>query len=418
MNRTVAAHRNGKQHPGSNGPASIPPAMRCAERGFTLTELLIAAGLFMGIAFVLYTFVAGGVNMWRTGERRQDLYERALAAFEMMGADLECTFRPQVFEEAKPVSLFLADRPAAPPKKGGLGRVNRKLPAVLGGRLRFVRTILGEFENPLTRASGVVPGASGYYQTLMPDPDAETALDAAEAPPPAYAAPGGLKEVIYQAVLLPGADEATGVGTLIKGERWPVGGEGTFFDDAVVSSPEAWTRIMRPVVRGVLHLGFEFWDQYTEGWAGEGKDDTQGEGLDVWDSTRGILKEFRFYERGSEEKDIDDVYPQRVRITLVLARPGDSSMTARIGGGGLSGNEKQIRFDRPGGLQLLDEGLILVGGKELIEITRLGRTRAKIVRRGVYGTPVTDHDSGAPAIWGEVFTRVVNIPCYREYHNN
>jgi hypothetical protein len=313
--------------------------------------------------------------------------------------------------------MFLADKPAAPPKEGTFGRVNEKPPAVLGGRLRFVRTMLGEFNDPLTRVSGTSAGASGHFTTTMPDPEAEPDPAAAEAPPPEYGAPGGLKEVIYQAVLLPGADETAGIGTLVKGERWPVGGDGTFFDDAAVSEPESWTKIMRPVVRGVLHLGFEFWDQYTEAWSGEGTQDVESEGLDVWDSTRGILKDFQYYEPGSETKDIDDVYPQRVRITLVLARPGDASMTARVRGGGLTKGEKTIRFDRPGGLQLVEEGLILVGGKELMEITRTGRTRAKIIRRGVLGTPVLDHDSGAPAVWGEVFTRVVNIPCYREYHN-
>lgn len=390
-----------------------------STRGFTLVELLISVTLFMAVAFVLYTFIGGGVGMWRTGERRQDLYERAQSALDTLAADLWCTFRPQVFEEAEPVSMFLADRPGQPGKNSGPGSrnfdldPNQALLPVLGSRLRFVRTLLGEFQNPLTRSSGRVAGASAHYQTEMAEADPDPVQE--EQAPRAYKAAAGLMELIYQAAVLPDGGEETGLGTLLRGERLPVGGTGSLFRDEVVSNPGTWTRIMRPVVDGVLYLGLEFWDQDMEAWDSE-SGDLESAGNPVWDSTRGILPEFRYYRKGSEKSDIDDIYPQRVRITLILARPGDPAMTARLSGG-IGKHEKKIRLDRPGGLQLKEEALVLVGGKELMEITRTGSTRAKIIRRGVLGTPVSDHGNRCSVVWGEVFTRVVNIPCYKENHN-
>jgi len=380
----------------------------------------------MGIAFVLYTFVSGGVSMWSTGERRQDLYERAQAAFHVMAADLWCTFRPQVFEEAEPVAAFLADRPGMPtPDQEIDPNANQARPPILGSRLRFVRTVQGEFENPITRYSGVVAGASEHYQTSVPTVDsadgpAPGQSSGAEAKPEkGYKASGGIKEVIYQTVVLPGTpDESRGLGVLVRGERMPVGGVGSFFSDDVVNDPASWTKLMRPVTRGVLYMGLEFWDQNTEAWETEA-DDVQGRSSDVqqlWDSTRGLLKDFRYYRNGSEKSDIDDIYPQRVRITLILARPGDPSMNAKLRFA-IGKYEKEIRVDRPGGLRLSQEAVVLVGGKELMEITRTGSTRAKIISRGALGTAIANHERGAPVVWGELFTRVVNIPCYREYHN-
>ena len=381
--------------------------------GFTLVELLISISLFMALAFVLYTFISGGVNMWRTGERRQDLYERAEAAFETMARDLWCTFRPQVFEEAAPVAMFLADRPAQPRKDQFGLPSDRSYPPILGSRLRFVRTIQGEFENPLTRNAGRVAGASAYYQTAMPSEEQD--LDEPGQQAPALKAPAGLKEVIYQAAVLPGSNELSGTGTLLRGERMPVGGAGSLFKDDVVDKTESWPAIMRPVVHGVLYMGLEFWDQTSDTWANPGGD-VQAGAERVWDSSRGLLKEFLYYRQGSASSDIDDVYPERLRITLILARPGDTAMTARLRHT-VGQYEKEIQLDRPGGLQLVEEGVVLVGGKELMTITRTGVTRAKIVTRGAYGTQVLDHAQGVPVVWGDVFTRVVNIPCYREYHN-
>jgi len=380
------------------------------EAGFTLVELLISITLFMGIAFVLYSFISGGVGMWRTGERRQDLYERAQTGLDAMAADLWCTFRPQVFEESEPVAMFLADRPGKPLKeRSGFDQEQEPMP-VLGSRLRFVRTIRGEFQDPITRNSGMVAGATEYYQSSRIDED-----DLKDQETGAFKAAGGLMEVVYQAAVPPGPGSDAGMGVLLRGERLPVGGEGSLFVDENVIDPGSWTRIMRPVVGGVLYMGLEFWDQNTEAWESDpGETGVRVE--QVWDSTRGILDDFRYYKKGSEKSDIDDMYPERVRITLILARPGDPTMTARLRGG-IGKYEKGFRLDRPGGLQLKEEAVVLVGGRELMEIIRTGSTRAKIITRGAFGTPMADHQSGSPVVWGEVFTRVVNIPCFKENHN-
>ncbi len=374
--------------------------------GFTLVELLIAMTLFLGIAFVLYSFVRGGVDMWRTGERRQDLYERAQLAFSRIDADLRCTFRPQRFEEATPAAMFLSDRPDMPKKDRRGNRVDeRKRPlGVIGSRLRFVRTIRGEFQNPATRFSGLAPGAKDVYR-FKPDVDQD-----GEPLERDYRAPAGLMEVAYLATALPEQDDGTT--TLLRAAQTPVGERNTFFDDDVIQDAEflSWAT---PVVDGILFFGLEFWDQHTDRWADDRAEAfTDG----VWDSTRGRLQDFKFYRKGSLTSDLDDVYPRRVRVRLVVGRPGDPSMSAKLRDGLVLG-EKGLRVDRPGGLAIQNSAFVLVGGTELMRIERVGGTRAKIVQRGVFGTREGSHEAGAPVVWGELFTRVVNIPCYREDWN-
>lgn len=374
--------------------------------GFTLVELLIAMSLFLAIAFVLYSFVRGGVDMWRTGERRQDLYERAQLAFSRIDADLRCTFRPQRFEEATPASMFLADRPDMPTRdrRGNVTREQTRAIGVIGSRLRFVRTIRGEFQDPATRFSGLAPGAKDVYR-FKPDVDED-----GEPLERDYRAPAGLMEVAYLATALPGQED--GSTTLLRAAQTPVGERNTFFDDDVLRDPEFLTWAT-PVIDGVLFFGLEFWDQHTERW-----DDDRAESFQdgVWDSTRGRLKDFKFYRKGSQTSDLDDVYPRRVRVRLVVGRPGDPSMSANLRGSLVAG-EKGFRVDRPGGLAVATSAFVLVGGTELMRIEKVSNSRAKVVQRGVFGTRETSHDAGAPVVWGELFTRVVNIPCYREDWN-
>lgn len=372
--------------------------------GFTLVELLVSATLFMGVAFVLYAFVRGGVSMWRIGERRQDLHERAELALERIADDLWCTFRPQTFEEAAPVSMFLADRPDAPKKAStSLREEQQKKPSVLGSRLRFVRTLRGEFQEPNTRYSGLEPKASAHYSFKNEvDVDGKPVAQS-------FRAAGGLMEVAYLATV---RDRETGTGVLLRGARTPVGGAGSFFDDKRFE--QSFPSAAEPIVTGVLHFGLEFWDQHAESWAQLADEEREPS---VWDSTRGLIREFRYYKKGSFESDIDDMYPKRVRITLILARPNDPTMTAKLRLG-VSRHDKKITFDRPGGLALEPESFVLIGGTEIVQITKTGSTRAKIVgNRGQFGTPEMDHDRGTPVVWGQMFTRVVNVPSYQENWN-
>lgn len=61
---------------------------RDASRGFTLVEFLIAAGLFLGLAAVLFTTVISGATQARNGRQYNDLNEEARLMLNRMSREL------------------------------------------------------------------------------------------------------------------------------------------------------------------------------------------------------------------------------------------------------------------------------------------------------------------------------------------
>lgn len=60
--------------------------------GFTLIEVIIAISIFVFLALLLTGFVQRGLDLWKTGENRGDIYERGQIVMEQLKKDLSGVF--------------------------------------------------------------------------------------------------------------------------------------------------------------------------------------------------------------------------------------------------------------------------------------------------------------------------------------
>ncbi|MEW6025977.1 MAG: type II secretion system protein [Planctomycetota bacterium] len=64
---------------------------RC-PKGFTLVEIIIAVSIFVFLAVLLAGFLQRGLDLWKTGESRGDVYERGQIVMEQIKKDLYAVF--------------------------------------------------------------------------------------------------------------------------------------------------------------------------------------------------------------------------------------------------------------------------------------------------------------------------------------
>ena len=69
--------------------SSLTPSNR---KGFTLVELIIAMSIFVFLAVLLAGFLQRGLELWKTGESRGDVYERGQIVMEQLKKDIASVF--------------------------------------------------------------------------------------------------------------------------------------------------------------------------------------------------------------------------------------------------------------------------------------------------------------------------------------
>ncbi len=62
------------------------------REGFTLVEIIIAVSIFVFLAVMLVGFLQRGLDLWKTGESRGDIYERGQIVMEQIKKDLASVF--------------------------------------------------------------------------------------------------------------------------------------------------------------------------------------------------------------------------------------------------------------------------------------------------------------------------------------
>jgi prepilin-type N-terminal cleavage/methylation domain-containing protein len=62
------------------------------RKGFTLVEIIIAMSIFVFLAVLLAGFIQRGLELWKTGESRGDIYERGQIVMEQLKKDLAGVF--------------------------------------------------------------------------------------------------------------------------------------------------------------------------------------------------------------------------------------------------------------------------------------------------------------------------------------
>ncbi len=190
-------------------------------------------------------------------------------------------------------------------------------------------------------------------------------------------------------------------------------------------------RAARPFSEGILHLSFAFWTRDTSTWdrtvpaltrKGTRKGERCGPVL-TWDSTRAILDEKAAGETfawrsvpGSLEDPSDDIFPERVEVTLVVAGNADVqsiALAAEIGP-----SDRLIPLSRTEGLPTEGpERFVRIGGEwiayEKVERGQLIISAGKEAGRGARGSTAAGHGAGTTVEVGTTFRRVIQIPAMR-----
>ncbi|MBK8978076.1 MAG: prepilin-type N-terminal cleavage/methylation domain-containing protein [Planctomycetes bacterium] len=392
------------------------------EGGFTLLELVIAMGLLAAFLTMLVQLVGGGASLFDSGERGQELADRALTASRAAEGALQSTAGPRVDAlagEAAVDARLIVHRVVAgvatpvgppPPRLPVLRSTARLAPAdeerLLEGALREL--VADELRLDVSRV-----GPDG-------DPDAIARLDELRAAWPLR----GRGELLMAAwpvddtgvyLALHVGERLADADLLAEGERRLV--DYADLDDLALDAGTLRART-RVVATGLLHFDLELWSQFTTDWdAGSG----QGP-LQVWDSARAGLLGESDDRRDAFLLDVgpqslrdprDDVWPRWIRVTIVVAGPPDAAPEAYLAQS-LSTDAQRMVVTTVERLPPPTETRFLKVGAEWVRYANEAGTTLDGLRRGERGTTALDHPAGTPVRAGRTVQLCVPIPHGRD----
>ncbi len=310
-------------------------------------------------------------------------------------------------------------------------------------RLSFVRSVPGEASDPILRQAGVRPGATSVVDG---QDDPRKAEDGE------LRAAGGKEEVAW--ILVPDQkkdrkDEDPSQMTLYRGVRMPLGGGAASFLPqepfggrktevsrmGITTRQEAVERL-RPVLTSVLHLSFSFWTRHTTPEAArlvvagrladEQPPNRGGGGLTyLWDSTRGIYPKGNgpgqfFLAKGPDSLSdpVDDIFPSRVRMTVVVDRSGRDAAVSELAHN-IGPDDGTIPVDSTqfaGGGDPASRFIKI--GREWIQWSAKDSRGFTVEKRGARGTRREAHEAGATVRSGATLVREYTVPAFREDWND
>jgi len=356
------------------------PRSRPREEGLTLVELMVSIAIFMILGLFVMLMTKEALSIWKKSEHRRRAYENAHLITSLLAEDISAAFTREPFGVDEIKARFLVD---------GLGQNGSQ-------RVMFVRTIEGGPERTVTYFSGA--GRRESYYDLF-DNNKDGKVDNG------LPALGGLAEVVY----------FVQDGTLYRGVRSPVGPSPV----KVISSG-----LCVPLAENVLYFGVQLWTQHTTTWdetAKPSRTTSAARGAErIWDSTRGYanLKAFLLH-RGNHSLTVaeDDVFPEKIRVTLVLEGDRterfttlkedftDGDSIARVAS--VQGFTPPQGGDWPIHVKIRDEWVRIAGkGRKQLIVDEGGRA--------VRGSVRASHPPGATVRIGRTFTQVFYLPCYKE----
>lgn len=359
---------------------SIPLQGRARAPGFTLVELVVAAGLMTLLIVTLFSLVDDFLSLWEKSELRRQVIEEGSGVTELLAADLSSL-------EPGPRGDLLCEWVFH--DTDGDGVSESKWP-----RLRLVRN--------------ASPRELALHQAARPDERKELGE--------------GLLEVVW--VVLPARARSNerdlrAEGFLWRGERLYGSSEGiSVFDDAYFSTtgrPAAGA--VSEVTGGVLWLDLAFATQTSslaDGWESGGLGGVTPS-WDAWLLERANFERHVWNEFGAGMPEVDErpLMPRRVRITLEIERTKDLKRRTRsltqVG-------PEDTAFAVDDGRRLPEPGAFVLLDAEWMQVVSTSGERLS-VKRGARGTTPAPHEPGALVHHGMRVVREVPIATHQEDWN-
>ena len=389
--------------------------------GYSLTELLMAMGLFSLLGIGLVALLSRASDFLTTGQQGAATMDALQTFTESFSADVETLYTAADTNTGLPSVRMYSDHVEC--DVDGDEKADARIQ-----RLFFTRLIPREATSAMTRSAGTVLGATAVL-------DQEG--DATESEENKLAATGGLMEVLWAAVPDKSGDPA--VMTLYRGYRSPIGGEKSLFPTGAALDPAALpetkgattkaqiSTVARPVLSGVLHFGVQFWARKTTSWD-EDTAPRNGGPLHTWDSTRGIMQSIGrgspyegFYLGLGEQSaadPTDDTYPRRVRVTLVVEQVGNSAAVGFLASD-VTAEAKYIDLADTNFVPGADTMKRYVKiGAEWIQFTGMEDNTLTGCVRGARGTTAAAHELGSIVHHGRTVVREYSIATFRDTYQD
>jgi hypothetical protein len=340
---------------------------------------MVAIGVFVLLAVVLVGLLQAALGTWDAGTARKDIYERSQTVFTMLTRDLRATYAVDVAEPDEMAYPFFGDFDTA-------GRPRMRFVVVKGG----FGGQAGALFDPTRRRSGTGGGGVRVNNAEMWEPalaEVAWAMD-----------PDPEKPILWRV-------ERT----------WSRTGRNSLFRDEIFEGRDFFARNRgEHVDQGLLYWEVRYWTRNTGSWKGSRPRRAFGPriaGPEVrWDATRQYDERFVFHKPVPRDLPLDPVYPEMVRLGIVLQpQVGDRIETRTVRSVG--GTDSVIPVASTRGFPPAPD-YALVGSEWVYYSSKTpGSLR---VQRGRRNSKARSHGTGTLVRAGITFTTVVSIPMYRE----
>jgi len=409
--RTVAVEGGRWKVEGPEGAAlghsptlNPPPSTLHRRSGFTLVEILVAMSVLLVLGLMLVALMRSALDTWNQAERQRKVYSRARAVFDCLQEDLE--------------SALTRDPPGAPVVARMFCEPDAKGRPVL----MLVRTFGSGPERPYAFRAG-----DGLDAVEFPPGDpAKPRPDDEDASPRT----GKVDEEVYN-----NADDDGDAH--IDEDLVALGGaaqvaylhEGRQLKRALCAPPQptfkevfAYAQVLAD---DVLFFEVLLATKYTSTWSEQGE---KGKRLPLlpspkdppgqlygperlWDSTRGMIGGFSFFVGPASAADgDDDVYPDRIRVTVVIEPdPVRTLRTDTLGPLDDSIGVVEVASTRgfpPGGT----EASYILIDDEWMHYRSMDERSFTVDRRGARNTVRAGHAEASTVRCGTTFVRTFHLP--------
>ncbi len=379
---------------------------REGRAGFTLIELVLAAGLLMILMVAVFALLDGSLSLWRRTETRRNLTEQATGVLSLLSHDLR--------------SLDAGGRGDVLLEWVKFDTNGDDLREMVWPRLRFIRQAsraeLLRMLPPIPVAEVLAADATENEKGQPKTGDDEETNATPALVHPDITGPG-LIEVCWAVVPVSTKEpDRRSEGLIYRGARKLNDGGESFFDSNFVRSggmPQTseldevsagllWFQPLFATQTSIVHSGWEpgvephqaatSWDYWREG-----RPDTT---MHAWNQESRMMPIVK--DRG--------ILPRRIRVEMEFEREADHKRRART-------TEQieltDVSIEVTDGRRLPQPGSFIKLEGEWMQVTRIDGDRAS-VKRGLRGTQAIVHDRGVLVHWGLPLVREIPVALYRE----